>query len=269
MILTCPECATSYFVEGARIPPEGRRVKCTSCGARWLAQNEDAPQPISEPAASAEPLQAAAEAAAHPADEPRGAHEVDDLVVVEPEPRGPERRGTARPAPVRTARKSRSAAAAWVGVAAVVAALIAAAIVFRADLVRVWPQSSAAFSGVGLEVADGGLIIEAVNAKAVYVNGRPALEVSGAIRNPRNQTSVSPPLRVSLLDRAGKPVAAHIATPVSGAVPPREKRFFSVAIVDPPSNAHDLEVRFEPAGKGAQPKQGRETHSPAGGAHHG
>ena len=37
MILTCPECATSYFVDDLRIPRLGRMVKCTNCSHRWRA----------------------------------------------------------------------------------------------------------------------------------------------------------------------------------------------------------------------------------------
>ena len=37
MILTCPDCATSYFVDDSKIPADGRLVKCASCGARWTA----------------------------------------------------------------------------------------------------------------------------------------------------------------------------------------------------------------------------------------
>ena len=32
MILTCPECATSYFVDDSKVPA-GRQVKCSNCGA--------------------------------------------------------------------------------------------------------------------------------------------------------------------------------------------------------------------------------------------
>ena len=49
MILTCPECATSYFVDDARVPAAGRLVKCSSCGARWTAVKDAAPAPQPEP----------------------------------------------------------------------------------------------------------------------------------------------------------------------------------------------------------------------------
>src|SRR5262249_12097839 len=42
MILTCPECATGYFVEDSQIGPDGRKVRCAACGARWVAQAEGA-----------------------------------------------------------------------------------------------------------------------------------------------------------------------------------------------------------------------------------
>ena len=35
MILTCPECATGYFVEDDQIRAAGRTVRCAACGARW------------------------------------------------------------------------------------------------------------------------------------------------------------------------------------------------------------------------------------------
>ncbi|MDB5422733.1 MAG: hypothetical protein JWQ29_149, partial [Phenylobacterium sp.] len=76
MILTCPECATSYFVDDSRVPAAGRLVKCTSCGARWTAVKDPSPPaapPPAKPAQTREP-------------EPFVPAAADDLEIVAMEP---------------------------------------------------------------------------------------------------------------------------------------------------------------------------------------
>lgn len=247
MILTCPECATSYFVDDARIPPEGRTVKCASCGCRWRATRKAEPAPAEpdifaavgdEPPNSYEPPSAAPAATE------------DDIVAVEAEPdTGLRKRPAAavaaarRPAPS----KDRSAVAVWAGMAAVVALLVGGTLAFRQHVVQIWPQSTAAFQGLGLKVNGTGLVIEGVKAEADFLGGRPVLAVTGSIRNVRPQAVTSPPIRVSLLNRAGKPVAAKVARPLDATIPPHAQRHFAIAILDPPANAHDLQVTFEDA----------------------
>jgi predicted Zn finger-like uncharacterized protein len=238
MILTCPECATSYFVDDSRIPPAGRRVKCSSCGHRWRA-GPDGPLP-DEPEASPEPEALVEEPAAEePAPE-------DDIEAVAPEAPivAPVRRAAARPLPSRR-REPRSSALVWAGAAAVAAALIAGAIVFREQIVRVWPKSSAAYAGLGLSVQGGGLVFEKVRVQPTFLAGRPVLSVVGAIHNVRDVAVDAPPVRVTLLDRAGQPVAAKIARPEDAAIPAGATRHFVITLFDPPSTARDLEVRFE------------------------
>ena len=247
MILTCPECATSYFVDDTRIPPQGRRVKCSSCGHRWLTGPEG-------PIAEAPPALAAAPESF--AEAPQAAAPEDDLDVVPAEPAATTVR---RALAARPRDENRSSALIWAGAAALAAALIAGVIVFREQVVRLWPASSAAYAGLGLAVDGGGLVLEQVRVQPAFLAGRPVLSVTGAIRNLRDQPVDAPPIRVTLLNRAGKPVAAKIARPMDATVPARARRHFAIAILDPPSTARDLEVRFESAADGKAPPRAAEA----------
>lgn len=256
MILTCPECATSYFVDDGRIPAQGRRVRCSSCARRWLAgPNGPIPEPAVEPAPIAEPEVPAAEAAP-----------VEDEIAAPPaEPEPPPFR---RPIPRRIPPPppKRSGALVWAGVAGLAVALIAGVIVFREQVVRLWPASSAAYAGLGFQVAGGGLVLEQVRVQPAFLAGRPVLSVSGAIRNVRDVPVEAPPVRLTLLNRAGQPVAAKIARPDDATIPPRARKRFTVTMLDPPSTARDLEVRFEAPGGGkiaARPAEAVLTPAPS------
>jgi predicted Zn finger-like uncharacterized protein len=233
MILTCPECATSYFVDDSRISAAGRTVKCSNCGARWTALPEGAEKPVPPPR-PAPPIAPAPVAA------------VDDLVVEGPE------------TPVSAAIARRSAAPRreangkvliLAGSAVAAAALIAAAIVFRAQVVQLLPASQAAYAGLGMPVSS--LVIEQVHADPAFQGGRPVLAVTGQIRNLRDAAAMAPALKVSLLDRFGKAVTTKIARPIDAAVPGRAVRHFAISIVDPPASVRDLEVSFNGAGSGS------------------
>ncbi|MDE2486639.1 MAG: zinc-ribbon domain-containing protein [Alphaproteobacteria bacterium] len=242
MILTCPECATSYFVDDARIPKAGRTVKCSSCGARWTASNEPVfvpPAPEVKPRAERRAPEAVAEAQPSAPE----ADPADDLefVTVEREP-APRRRAARAPTPKGEAKGK---VFVWVAAAGIVVAVVAGALVFRTDVVRFWPNSRAAYAGLGLPVNSVGLVIEAVHAEPTFVGGRPVLSVTGAIRNVKDQAVNSPAIRVNLLNHAGKAVAAKIVRPIDPRVPAGATRHFAIAISDPPSNARDLEVVFD------------------------
>jgi predicted Zn finger-like uncharacterized protein len=241
MILTCPECATSYFVDDARIPSDGRTVKCTSCGNRWKAMKDGAGEAESrfESEVSAEEPDARAAEKQQPATE-TGIE--DDLVVTGSEVR-PAPRAALAPPPAKT--EAANTVAMWAAMAATVAALIAGAIVFRGQVVRLWPASSAAYAGVGLSVEGLGLVIEQVKAEAVLQGGRPVLSVTGAIRNVGNHPADTPAIRINLLDKKGRPIAAKIARPLDARIPAKARRHFAISIIDPPSTAKDLEVAFD------------------------
>jgi predicted Zn finger-like uncharacterized protein len=241
MILTCPECATSYFVDDSKVPA-GRQVKCSNCGARWVAKTDGA-----EAAAAPKPDAAAKPA---PAPAPPKSFAVDDLVVEGPEIATPAADNPAKPAkPTPAKREANGKVMVWAGSAAVIVVLVAGALVFRDQVVRAWPASGKAYTSVGVPVNTLGLVIEAVRADPAFQGGRPVLSVTGQIRNLRDAAAISPELKVSLLDKGGKPLTTKLARPIDPNVPAHAVRHFAIAVVDPPAGMHDLEVTFGPAPK--------------------
>src|SRR5262249_38236487 len=107
------------------------------------------------------------------------------------------------------------------------------------------PQTSAAYAGLGLTVGGGGLALEQVHVEPAFLAGRPVLAVTGAIHNLRDVPLNAPPVRLTLLDRTGQPVAAKIARPMDATIPARTSRHFAITMLDPPATARALEVRFE------------------------
>jgi predicted Zn finger-like uncharacterized protein len=248
MILTCPECAASYFVDDAQIGPGGRAVKCASCGARWTAR------PPLELASSGEEGALAKEPAEAGKPEPEKISELP---------------GEALPKVMRakaeTKRRVREAAATgvvWAGMAAGLAVLIALAIVFRGDMVRLWPRTAGAYAAVGLPVNSLGLVVENPRAEATLQQGHAALMVSASIRNIESAQITTPPLRISLLNSGGKPVLVQIARPANPEIPAGATRHFMVTLVDPPKTASDLEIAFAPdaAGEGVVAKDPTKGH---------
>jgi predicted Zn finger-like uncharacterized protein len=234
MILTCPDCATSYFVDDSKIPADGRLVKCANCGARWTASLDQALEPSpSEPETAFAP-------------EPDVASEIDEAPVRELS--GEDLPKVFR-AKADTERKVREAAATgviWAGMAAALVLILALAVIFRVDVVRLWPRTASAYAGVGLPVNSLGLVIEGVRFEPSLQEGHAALAVSGMIRNIENEPVVTPPLRISLLDAEGKAIATKIARPADARIPPGETRHFAIALLDPPARAKELEVAFAP-----------------------
>lgn len=254
MILTCPDCATRYFVPDDKVGPAGRTVKCSSCGTRWTAQAEPELElfvdPISggiarEPGA---PVAAAAEA---PVSDLPG----EELPKVFRQKATTERR----------VREAATAGVVWAGMAVALIALVSVGVVFRGKVVDIWPSSAAAYAGVGLPVNRIGLEIdEDVRAEAALQDGHAALAVSGVIRNIEDHPVTAPPLRIVLVNKTGKVVAVKLASPADPIIPPGESRHFAVVILDPPSTAAELQVGFElsKGAKGHKMPDAKPGHAP-------
>ena len=239
MILTCPECATGYFVQDDQIQASGRAVRCAACGHRWNAQPE---RPLELVASEQEGA-----LAKEPGDETSSetvALTGDDL------PRAFRTRADEE----KRNRQAAISGALWAGVAIAVALVLGVVIVFRENVVRAWPQTASAYAAVGLAVNPTGLVIENVQREPSLEGGHPTLVVSGTIRNIVGRGVVAPPLRISLLNAQGKRVAGQITSFADPRIPSGATRSFRTSIPDPPFSAVTLQVDFA---IGAQATAGR------------
>jgi predicted Zn finger-like uncharacterized protein len=236
MILTCPECASRYFVDDQVVGRAGRTVRCTSCGTSWKAEPEDDPLEL-----TATPDEGAL--GKPPADEPApGDPPLSEL----PADRLP---GAFR-AKAEERRRIREAAAVGAicaGIAAAFILVLVVAAIFRTDIVRLWPKTASAYAAVGMPVNATGITIEKIVAQPGLQDGRAAVVVTGALRNIRETAVTAPALRINLLNKAGKTVQGKIAAPADPEIPPGETRHFTITLLDPPSSATDVEVVFETA----------------------
>ncbi|WEK57434.1 MAG: DUF3426 domain-containing protein [Candidatus Brevundimonas phytovorans] len=244
MILTCPACATSYFVPDDAIGPNGRRVRCKSCGHDWRATPED------------EPLELSAAAAAEPVVEAAGFGKREDAPESLAETPAPElpRAFRAKAEQQRKMRRAAAQGAVWAGLAVVFLALIGAAFVYRLPIVQAWPQAAAVYKLVGAPVNLAGLEFEAVGIRlAPHDPGK--VIVSGALRNIRDNEVVAPPVRVAVVNAAGAEIAHRILRLETAPVLPGKVQGFAVVIPDPDHKAAsagfafvlDLEDRPKPA----------------------
>jgi predicted Zn finger-like uncharacterized protein len=227
MILTCPECATGYFVEDDQIQAKGRSVRCAACGHRWTAHPE-------------RPLELVSSATDGAIGKDTGADADDAPLSGDDLPRAFRTRAEED-------KRNRQAAitgAIWAGVAIVVAVVLGAAILFRESVVRAWPQTASAYAAVGLPVNPTGLMIQQVHVEPALEEGHAAYTVTGFIHNVVGRAVIAPPLRISLLNAEGKRVAGQITSFADPRVPAGATRSFRTSIPDPPFSAANLVVDF-------------------------
>ncbi|MDP8916256.1 MAG: DUF3426 domain-containing protein [Pseudomonadota bacterium] len=227
MILTCPECATRYFVPDDSVGSTGRTVRCANCGTSWRAEPET-------------PLDLTPEAAT-PAHEGEAPVEPSPGLTGEDLPRAFRQRISAQ----RRAKKAVTASAVWAAAGLVVIGLLTLLIVGRETVARAWPHTASVYAAVGLPVNLVGLAIEEQQAALGYEDGRPAVLVTGALRNVSGEPVTAPPLRITLLDGEDNTIGVKVSRITNAQVPAGETRRFAVRLQDPPESVANVEIGFE------------------------
>ena len=273
MILTCPSCSTQYAVKDGAIPPQGRKVRCASCGNSWHQQPDG---PAEEPAVDGEEqLDAAAPAETEQAQAtaPEPPEETipgySTVPPVAPGPTGVEPpmaipvpsteddswdivgRNRAEeefdpekevPAPeeiwaIEDESESDSRRNWWraVVIGLLLVAALAAAFWFLA------PDSLRRSVGFGAAGATP-LQITARGDRQTLASGNELLAVSGRIINPSSETQPVPPIQAQVRDGSGRVLHSWTISPPTPRLAPGASASFNSAQMDVPAGGDQLTV---------------------------
>lgn len=251
MILTCPQCATRYFLPDVQVGREGRAVKCTACGKVWRAEGSPEPTPEPEPELVA-PSHHFEPEPEHPSPDPE-----EEFAAA-----AQRRAEILRQKKAEAERRQRQAAvitaAVWAGVAAAIALCLALGIIFRIQVVKWAPGMATAYAALGMPINASGLLIDKVKAAPAIAQGHRTLVVTGVLTNVSAAARPAPAFRVSMLDKAGKPLAQRvIETAPAVALKVGEARRFQLQVADPPAGAVDVEVTLALPGGDSARSSGR------------
>jgi predicted Zn finger-like uncharacterized protein len=228
MILTCPECATRYFLPDVQIGRDGRTVKCSQCGATW----REAPPPEIDALDAPETPEVAAEP------EPELEFEISQSAA--------RRAEILREKKALAQRKASQAAtvtaAVWAGLTVAVVISLGLAVVFREEVVRLWPGTATAYAAIGMPVNSTGLMIDKVQAAPAMLQGHKALMVTGVLRNVAAAAVPAPAFRVDVLDKDGRGLDHKVIQISAPPMKVGESRPFSLGVADPPPGYVDVSV---------------------------
>lgn len=259
MLIVCPNCATSYRVDLDKLGPQGRPVRCARCQGTWFAQASPAAAAATAPAGSPRSgMEGNGEAAAPGAQAEARQPSAAGDAILEPSASGPAPAEAApgrapediETAAARRARLSREARTgrrhrALLPIAIfVLVAILAGLVGWRAEVVRIAPQTAQLYGLIGLPVNLRGLVFEDVKVAEEMQDGVPLLVVQGRIVNATQRTVEVPRLRFALRDPAGVEVYAWTAVPDRPVLNPAEALPFRSRLASPPANVKDVLVRF-------------------------
>ncbi len=225
MILTCPSCASRYFVETDKLPPQGRTVRCSACSTSWRVDPEPEAGPLDLALGDVLGAPAVADADSAAATTPHLAYRQK----------------------VEAKRRTRQAAAAgvvWAGLAVSMGVVALLAVVFRVQVVDLWPRTAGAYAALHLPVNPLGVVPEEVSAGQTLQNGQVLLVVTGAERNIDTQPRAPASMRVSVYDKGGSRLTSQVVRLAPQSIAPGESRGFSVSFVDPPVAGAQVGVDF-------------------------
>ena len=128
--------------------------------------------------------------------------------------------------------------------AAAMGALVVALFVWRADVVRLLPQTASFYHWVGLDVNLRGLLFKDVKVTTETVEGKPVLVIEGVIVGESKKTVDLPRLRFSVRDAQGAEIYAWNTVLEQSVLLPGERAQFKSRLASPPPEGRNIDVRF-------------------------
>jgi len=270
MQIICPHCSTSYGIDPAKLGQSGRSVRCSRCKEIWLARPEDAVE-----FAAQKPMMAGADGEGEGQDAAAEwealAREQDDAESAAPHVDSPSIAGNWQNSAdwpehndAHGSEGSRSGRFPWLGnlsnaiprlphvrapfglptACAAMGALVLALVIWRADLVRLLPQTAAFYKLVGLDVNLRGLRFKDVKVSSEMVEGKPVLVIEGSITGESNKPQEIPRLRFSVRDAQGAEIYAWNTVLEQSVLRPGERAQFKSRLASPPPEGRNIDVRF-------------------------
>ena len=275
MQIVCPHCTTSYAIDPANFSEAGRRVRCARCQQVWLARPEYATA-----MAGYEPDNDAADAReTFPATRPRltddAPHVASPSITGDwPDPRidqtedkanshwpasaqmdeaaeqrEPPRSRLRSLGPMISFRLPPKLLAAIPAINLKTACIVMSAMVFglviwRAEVVRLMPQTASFFRMAGIGVNLRGLAFQDVKITTESVNNKPVLLIEGALVGISRKSVEIPRLRFIVRDAKGSDIYAWNAVLEQPTLNPGEKAWFKTRLAAPPAEGREIAVRF-------------------------
>src|SRR6266481_8299552 len=123
-------------------------------------------------------------------------------------------------------------------------ALLLALVIWRADIVRLLPQTALFYQSVGLEVHLRGLAFKDIKITNETVDGKPVLVIEGMIVGETKKPVELPRLRFSVRDEQGAEIYAWNAVLEQPVLKPGESAYFKSRLASPPPEGRNIDVRF-------------------------
>jgi predicted Zn finger-like uncharacterized protein len=262
MQIVCPHCSTSYGISPAALGEAGRTVRCSRCKETWLARPEDAVE-LAMAEAGADDAAGWGQTSEHGDADGYAPHVDSPSISADWQGSAEDRDLAGWPADARDdLDDARSGRLSWLGrlapasgrlprvpvglttACAAMGALVLATVIWRAELVRLLPQTAGFYRLVGLDVNLRGLKFKDVKVSSEMVEGKPVLVIEGSITGESNKPVEIPRLRFSVRDARGAEIYAWNAVLEQSVLRPGERAQFKSRLASPPPEGRNIDVRF-------------------------